>query len=62
MYNIIPNKKTFHKKIYKIYMAKIENDKYYTPVELSKYCIEKTFELIGEENISDIIEPSAGSH
>jgi len=41
-------------------MAKIENDKYYTPVELSKYCIEKTFELIGEENISDIIEPSAG--
>jgi hypothetical protein len=41
-------------------MAKIENDKYYTPVGLSKYCIEKTFELIGEENISDIIEPSAG--
>ena len=41
-------------------MAKIENDKYYTPVELSKYCIDKTFEIIGEDNITDIIEPSAG--
>lgn len=41
-------------------MAKIENDKYYTPEKLSKYCIDKTFEIIGEENIADIIEPSAG--
>ena len=41
-------------------MTKIENDKYYTPVELSKYCINKTFEIIGEDNIKDIIEPSAG--
>jgi hypothetical protein len=42
-------------------MAKIELDKYYTPPELAKYCIDKTFEIIGEENISEIIEPSAGN-
>ena len=41
-------------------MSKIQNDKYYTSTKLSKYCIDKTFEIIGEENISDIIEPSAG--
>jgi hypothetical protein len=41
-------------------MSKIQNDKYYTSKELSKYCIDKTFEIIGEENITDIIEPSAG--
>lgn len=41
-------------------MAKIENDKYYTPEKLSKYCIDKTYEIIGDLNISDIIEPSAG--
>lgn len=41
-------------------MSKIQNDKYYTSIELSKYCIDKTFELIGEENITDIVEPSAG--
>ena len=42
-------------------MAKIENDKYYTPIDLAKYCIGKTFEIIGKENITDIIEPSAGN-
>ena len=42
-------------------MAKIENDKYYTPVDLAKYCIDKTFEIIGKENIVEIIEPSAGN-
>lgn len=42
-------------------MSKIQNDKYYTSVELSKYCINKTFEIIGKENITDIIEPSAGN-
>jgi len=41
-------------------MAKIENDKYYTSIELSKYCIDKTYEIIGIDNILDIIEPSAG--
>jgi predicted RNA methylase len=42
-------------------MSKIESDKYYTPVELAKYCIDKTYEIIGEENISEVIEPSAGN-
>ena len=42
-------------------MAKIENDKYYTSVYLAKYCIDKTFKIIGKENITDIIEPSAGN-
>ena len=40
---------------------KIINDKYYTPVDLARHCIDKTFEIIGEENISEVIEPSAGS-
>jgi len=39
----------------------ILNDKYYTPVELSKRLIDKTYEIIGIENITEIIEPSAGS-
>lgn len=42
-------------------MSKIENDKYYTPTELAKYCIGKVYEVIGEEKISETIEPSAGS-
>lgn len=44
-----------------IYLAKIELDKYYTSIELSKYCIDKTFEIIGKDNITEIIEPSAGN-
>ena len=36
-------------------------DKYYTSKELAKYCIYKTYEIIGRENITEIIEPSAGS-
>jgi len=40
---------------------KIENDKYYTSNELAKYCINKTFEMIGRENITEVIEPSAGN-
>ncbi len=42
-------------------MAKIENDKYYTSPELAKYCVKKTKEIIGEENITEYIEPSAGA-
>lgn len=42
-------------------MAKIENDKYYTPDDLVQYCIQKTKEIIGEENITQYLEPSAGS-
>lgn len=42
-------------------MAKIQNDKYYTSPDLAKYCVEKTKEIIGEDNITEYIEPSAGS-
>ena len=38
--------------------GKIENDKYYTPPELAKELIDKTFKIVG--NVTDIIEPSAG--
>jgi hypothetical protein len=41
-------------------MAKIAFDKYYTPPNVARFCINKTFEIIGKENISEIIEPSAG--
>lgn len=40
---------------------KIQNDKYYTPVDLATYCIDKSYEVIGRENITEIIEPSAGN-
>ncbi len=40
---------------------KIELDKYYTNDELAKYCVEKTIEIIGDENITEFLEPSAGS-
>lgn len=41
--------------------SKIFNDKYYTPIELANYCWSKTIEIIGEEKISEIIEPSVGN-
>lgn len=44
-----------------ILIAKIQNDKYYTSPELAKYCVEKTKEIIGSENITEYIEPSAGA-
>ena len=42
-------------------MAKIPNDKYYTSPELAKYVVDITHEIIGEENITEYLEPSAGS-
>ena len=42
-------------------MTKINLDKYYTSVALADYCINKTYEIIGKENITEIIEPSAGN-
>jgi len=42
-------------------MAKINLDKYYTKIDTAKYCIDKTYEIIGENNISEAIEPSAGN-
>ena len=44
----------------KIFNAKVNLDKYYTPIELAKYCIDKAYEIIGKENITEVIEPSAG--
>jgi len=42
-------------------MAKIVNDKYYTSKELAKYCVDKTKEIIGANNITEYVEPSAGN-
>lgn len=39
---------------------RIEKDKYYTPIEIAKRCFDKTIEIIGYNNITEIIEPSAG--
>ncbi len=41
-------------------MAKIVNDKYYTKDNIAKYCVSKTFEILGT-NWDRIIEPSAGN-
>lgn len=41
-------------------MPKVINDKYYTPIDLANYIWDKTIEIIGENNISEIIEPSCG--
>lgn len=41
-------------------MGKIINDKYYTSPELAKYCVDKVIEIIGSENITEYLEPSAG--
>ena len=39
---------------------KIKNDKYYTSPKLAKYIVNKTKEIIGEKNITEYLEPSAG--
>ncbi len=41
-------------------MPKINLDKYYTAPEVAKYCVEKIKEIIGTENITEYLEPSAG--
>ncbi len=41
-------------------MTKIKNDKYYTEDSLAKYCVNKTFEIVGND-WDRIIEPSAGA-
>ena len=40
---------------------KLYLDKYYTPNDIAKHCYNKVIEVIGRENITEIIEPSAGS-
>ena len=42
-------------------MAKIELDKYYTPQDLVELVINRTKEVIGLDNITEFIEPSAGN-
>jgi hypothetical protein len=42
-------------------MSKIDHDKYYTPVEVANHCWDKVSEVIGLDNISEVIEPSVGS-
>lgn len=42
-------------------MAKLTNDKYYTEDALAKYCVEKTFEVLGKDIWERIIEPAAGA-
>lgn len=39
---------------------KIVNDKYYTPISLANHCYDKVIELIGLDNITDVVEPSCG--
>ncbi len=41
-------------------MAKIKNDKYYTPSKLAKTVIKKAVDIIDYDNITEFIEPSAG--
>lgn len=40
---------------------KINNDKYYTPIELANHCIDVCVDVIGLDNITDVIEPSCGN-
>lgn len=40
---------------------KLHLDKYYTPKTLAAYCISKTYEVIGKDNVLETIEPSAGN-
>lgn len=40
---------------------KIKNDKYYTPKHVAEKVYNITMEVIGKENITEIIEPSAGA-
>ena len=42
-------------------MAKIKLDKYYTPWDLAQDCVIKTKQIIGAENITEWLEPSAGN-
>ena len=42
-------------------MAKLHLDKYYTPQSFADYCIQKVIEVIGIENITELVESSAGN-
>lgn len=40
---------------------KLNDDKYYTSISLANYCLDLVEKHIGENNISEIIEPSCGN-
>lgn len=42
-------------------MAKIPNDKYYTPSDIAEYCVNKTREILKDVEITEWLEPSAGA-
>lgn len=42
-------------------MAKIPNDKYYTPQHIVSICIDTIIETIGLDKITEVIEPAAGA-
>lgn len=42
-------------------MAKIDFDKYYTPPIVAKWCINRCWEVIPKDSITEIIEPAAGA-
>ena len=41
--------------------AKLHLDQYYTPTRVAAYCIETAYKVIGKENITGVLEPSAGT-
>lgn len=58
---IINNKIIQSKRDKKQNSKKLHLDQYYTSDNLAQYCIDVTMNIIGEDNISEIIEPSAGN-
>lgn len=44
-----------------ILITKIQNDKYYTPIEIANHCIDLVLNIIDKNNISEVIEPSVGN-
>ena len=42
-------------------MAKIYLDKYYSPQSVANYCTQKAIDVIGIENITELVESSAGN-
>jgi predicted RNA methylase len=40
---------------------KLHLDQYYTPDDVAQYCIDTAYRVIGKDNISCVIEPSAGT-
>lgn len=41
--------------------TKLHLDQYYTPTSVAVYCIKTAYKIVGKENITSILEPSAGT-